>query len=157
MKIRAATRSDLEDLVRLNDQIQWQHANQYPHEFKYPADKEKVAEFFERLIDSDSNTVVVVCDKDQPIAYLYCELQRIPQNTFKFAKSRYYIHHILIDETVRRTGIASALFEWVEEQARGRGVSEIALDTWMLNKEAHEFFERKGFHLTQLLFSKALK
>ncbi len=33
MAIRLATTADLADLVRPNDQIQRQHAEQYPHEF----------------------------------------------------------------------------------------------------------------------------
>ena len=152
--IRLAKHSDLDDLIRLNDQIQRQHAEQYPEEFRYPADPNGVRDFFVSLLDSENNTVIVACESDRTVAYLYYELHEIPQNTFKFAKSRYYIHHVLVDESVRRSGTASALFEWVEKDARDNGVPQIALDTWMLNEDAHKFFERKGFQLTQLLFSK---
>ncbi|MEZ5551016.1 MAG: GNAT family N-acetyltransferase [Pseudomonadales bacterium] len=156
MNIRIATVTDLNDLVRLNDQIQRQHAEQYPEEFKYPANSKEVAKFFATLIESDTDTVLVASNETGVYAYLYYEIQRIPENTFKYAKSRYYIHHVLVDSSVRRSGTASALFAKVEGRARPEGIAHIALDTWMLNKEAHDFFEWKGFTVTQLLFSKML-
>ena len=156
MDIRIATASDLDDLVRLNDQIQLQHAQQYPEEFKYPADQIEVRAFFESLIKSDTNTVLVATSENVVYAYLYYETHRIPENTFKFAKDRFYIHHILVDVSVRRSGTATALFKTVEEHARSEGIGNITLDTWMLNKDAHVYFEQIGFEVTQLLFSKSV-
>jgi len=157
MIIRPATNSDIDDLVLLNDQIQRLHAEQYPDEFRYPVDRGEIRDFFEGLLSSDNNTVIVACDESRTIGYLYYEIHSIPQNTFKLAKVRYYIHHVLVDENTRRLGTASALFDWVESDARENGVSQIVLDTWMKNSDAHEFFKRKGYELTQLLFSKPVE
>lgn len=156
MNIRIATNADLVDLARLNDQIQRQHAGQYPDVFKYPANSEKVKEFFARLIEDDANVVLVASDETGVYAYLYYEIQRTPENIFKYSKSRYYIHQVLVDSSVRRSGTASALFEDVEMRARSEGIVHIGLDTWMLNKNAHNFFEREGFMVDRLVFSKTL-
>lgn len=157
MNIRRAIDSDLDDLVLLNDQIQRLHAEQYPDEFRYPTDPGDVRDFFIGLLNSEHNIVVVACEENRTVGYLYYEVHRIPQDTFKFAIIRYYIHHVLVDEYARRLGTASALFDWVEKEARDDGVSQIALDTWMRNADAHKFFKRKGYQLTQLLFSKPLE
>ena len=156
MAIRLATTADLGDLVRLNDQIQLQHAEQYRHEFKYPTDAGGVSNFFCDLVSSDTDVVIVACDENSIYAYLWYEIHRIPENAFKYAKTRYYIQHVLVDSAIRRLGTASALFQWVENEAKINGVMQIALDSWSLNKHAHEFFERQGFEKTQLLFSKKL-
>lgn len=156
MAIRLATTADLADLVRLNDQIQLQHAEQYPHEFKYPADAEGVSNFFADLISGDTDVVIVAFDENGLYAYLWYAIHRIPENAFRYAKSRYYIQHVLVDTAIRRLGTASALFQWVENEAKTNGVTQIALDSWSLNKHAHEFFERQGFEKEQLVFSKKL-
>ena len=156
MTIRLATTADLNDLVRLNDQIQHQHAEQYPEEFKYPANADEVSNFFDELISSETDIVLVAFDETSIFAYLWYAIQQIPENRFKYAKARYYIQQVLVDSAIRRLGTASTLFEWVENEAKNNGVTQIALDTWSLNKHAHDFFERQGFEKTQLLFTKKL-
>jgi len=108
MVVRTALNSDLAELVRLNNQIQQQHAILYPDEFKYPTVSADIRNYFKTLINSDQNTVLVVESDDAVQAYLYYELQQKPENAFKFGYKRFYIHHIVVDASFRRSGIGSS-------------------------------------------------
>ena len=81
----------------------------------------------------------------------------IVDNTFKLASTSYYINHVLVDESYRRKGIASDLFDWVAQKAAESGVTQIGLDTRVLNESAQRFFERKGFQLSRLVYSRRLE
>ena len=156
MSIRPATTNDLPDLVRLNDQIQLQHVEQYPSEFKYPVEPHLVSEFFAMLVSSTSNEVIVAFDDENVLGYLWYETQEKAESPFKHAKLRFYIHHVCVDSRVRRGGVASALFDRVEQEARIASIAEIALDTWSMNKEGQDFFARQGFERIRLIYSKKL-
>jgi len=157
VSIRLANKGDLGDIVKLNDQIQLQHTRQYPDNFKYPLDSVKVSRYFESLIDSEENVVIVATDNQSVIGYLYYEKRLHSGNIFTQGKSRFFIHHVLVDQGCRRLGTATSLFKWVEGAAREEGMSEIALDTMMLNHVAQLFFKQCGYNMSQIRFTKSLK
>ena len=156
MAVRSALVSDLDELARLNDQIQHQHAILYPDEFKYPIDSVDVKIYFKSIIGSDENTVLVAESNDAVQAYLYYETQQRPENTFKFGFRRFYIHHVVVDAPYRRSGIATELFQAVEKRARLQGIRVIGLDSWALNTDAHVYFEQRGLDVCRLVYSKTL-
>ena len=153
--VRLAVKDDLPDLVRLNEQIQFQHAEQYPSEFKYPTKYEEISNFFEELIDIQSTVLIIANVEDQIIGYLYYEIHNVNENPFKFGKKRCYIHHILVDHTYRRAGVGSSLIAWVEDAANTENASEIVLDTMELNHVAHRYFEQSGFRISQFKYTKS--
>lgn len=154
MNIRNAINADLPELLRLNDQAQKQHAEQYPEKFKYPANAEEVKEFLKGLIGSDSNEIMVIFSEKRLIGYLWYEIQEKPENAFKNSLKRFYIHHVCVDENSRRCGAATTLFEWTITKAQSVSIDEIGLDTWLLNKEAQSFFEHQGFEQEKIIYSK---
>lgn len=157
MNIRNATDADLPEILRLNDQVQKQHADQYPGKFKYPTVTQEMEEFFGRILDSDSNKIIVILKEHKLIGYLWYEIQEKPENAFKNGLKRFYIHHVGVDKESRRSGAATSLFEWVVAKAQAASIDEIGLDTWLLNKEAQSFFEHQGFKREKIIYSKNIK
>ncbi len=156
MDIRNFTIQDMPDLIRLNNQVQQQHAKQYPEKFKCSTDPDKVSEFFKKLINCNSNKILVVSKQQTLLGYLWYEIQDKPENTFTYSIKRIYIHHVSVDRTVRRSGIATKLFNRVIQQAKLVDAIEVGLDTWNLNKDAQSFFEKQGFDAERVVYSKKL-
>lgn len=157
MNIRTATDTDLPELLRLNDQVQKQHADQYPEKFKYPTVSQEIEDFYRGLLNSDSNQIVVILKAQKLVGYLWYERQEKPENAFKNSLRRFYIHHIGVDKDSRRSGAATALFEWIITKAQSESIDEIGLDTWFLNEEAQRFFEHQGFEREKIIYSKKVK
>lgn len=154
--IRKASNPDIEALVRLNDQIQRQHAEQYPDEFKYPIVSAQSRIFFQRALDSKDQHLMVADVDGLVMAYLWFERQVRPESDIRPAKTRFYVQHICVDADHQRSGIATALFQWLEERAQANNISEIALDTWALNESGQAFFAARGFAPSRLMLSKKL-
>lgn len=153
-KIRDATTLDLPRITDLNEQIQRQHAAALPNDFLYPADRKGVSDFFEKLLNDESQKIILATSGEKTVAYLWYEIQRSHPALFTQSKDRLFVHHIFVCSTFRRQGAAKLLFEHVQAAAISDGHNEIALDTWAVNNEAQAFFESQGFEVYRLLFRK---
>jgi len=153
-KIRDATALDLPRIIDLSEQIQRQHAAALPNDFLYPADRKDVSDFFEKLLNDESQNILLATSEDKAIAYLWYEIQRSHPTLFTQSKNRLFVHHIFVCSTFRRQGAAKQLFEHVQAAAISGGVNEIALDTWAVNNDAQAFFASLGFEVYRLLFRK---
>ena len=153
-KIRIATTLDLPRIVDLNEQIQRQHAAAYPSDFLYPTDRKDVSDFFEKLLNDESQNILVATSGDETVAYLWYEIQRPRPTLFTQSKNRLFVHHIFVHSTYRRQGVAKLLFEHVQAAAISDGHNEIAVDTWAVNTDAQAFFASQGFEVYRLLFRK---
>ena len=156
VRIRDAGPSDLDALVGLNDQIQQQHAQQYPDQFVFPTVPADVRRFFETLIGQDDQRVLAADTGGPAIGYLWYEIRRKSASPFKPPGMRFHIHHVCVAQAARRTGVGAALFAQVEAQAAAAGAPEIVLDTWVQNDAGQAFFKSKGFAPRRIEFSKRL-
>ena len=66
------------------------------------------------------------------------------------------IETTIVDERMRRLGIASQLIKKCEEKARGVGCKVIELDSGMQRRGAHKFYEKSGYVERGYLFWKKL-
>ncbi|NLW56622.1 MAG: GNAT family N-acetyltransferase [Firmicutes bacterium] len=66
---------------------------------------------------------------------------------------------LVVEKNSRRMGIGRRLLEAVEEWAKAHGCSQVCLDSNIVRKEAHQFYQRVGYELskTQYTFRKELK
>jgi ribosomal protein S18 acetylase RimI-like enzyme len=144
-EIRAAGQSDLDALVRLNQDVQALHARLYPDDFKADPDPVDVRLFFAERLD-DPKSVIGLAEQDgRAVGYVWFDIQARPDTPFTFARRRLYICHIAVEPQARRRGIASALLGYVERRAAREGIDEIALDSWTANLDAQHFFGARGF------------
>jgi GNAT superfamily N-acetyltransferase len=67
-----------------------------------------------------------------------------------------YVHHIAVDDAHRRMGVGRLLLAAADEWARSRDLTEIRLDHWAFNDDAHEFFTGLGFEIDNVRMSRSV-
>ena len=55
------------------------------------------------------------------------------------------IHRMAIDPVFQRQGVATALFAFAEEKARGQGITAMRIDTYSLNDRMQALIRKRGF------------
>jgi ribosomal protein S18 acetylase RimI-like enzyme len=156
ISVRVASVADIDDIVRLNRDVQLLHAELEPAFFKSNFDNEKVASFFAAKLALSENHIRLADSSDGPNGYVWFEVQDRPETPLTLARKRIYIHHLSVQAGARRHGIASALLRQVEAEALIGGITAIALDTWAANESARSFFEARGFTAFNLSLGKQL-
>ena len=63
---------------------------------------------------------------------------------------------LVVQEDARGAGIGSALVEHIEKWATNNGARRLSVTSAMHRKEAHEFYEKRGYENTGLRFGKSL-
>jgi len=143
--VRVASAADIDDIIRLNRDVQLLHAELEPSFFKSNFDNEKVASFFAAKLALPENHIRLADGDDGPNGYVWFEVQDRPETPLTLARKRVYIHHLSVQAGARRHGIASALLRQVEAEELIGGITTITLDTWAANGPARRFFEACGF------------
>jgi len=146
----------IDELIRLNDFIQKQHAEGDPAQFRYPLDKEKVRRFFSRVLDADNNHIFLAIENKKAGGYVWFEKGMSFRSPFTFQKSQILVHHIFVHTDYRRCGIAKRFFDIIGEAAQAQNCEEIILNTYMKNIGAQAFFQSIGFESTKLSMKRVL-
>jgi ribosomal protein S18 acetylase RimI-like enzyme len=107
-------------------------------------DPSELESFFAGVLGS-SEHVVFVATASAPLGYAWAQDITRPRTVFTNAGRVAYINHVAVAPHARRTGVATALCRAVEDEARSRGINDVALDHWAFNREAAAFFEGAGF------------
>ena len=66
------------------------------------------------------------------------------------------IDELIVDDEYREKGVGSKLLDRIMEIAKALGCRAVVLDSAFHRKDAHRFYEQRGFTKTAYLFSKAL-
>jgi GNAT superfamily N-acetyltransferase len=69
---------------------------------------------------------------------------------------RLYVDDLVVDTVCRSRAIGKRLIDWLENEARARSCTVLALDSGTQRKEAHRFYFREGFLITSFCFRKDL-
>jgi GNAT superfamily N-acetyltransferase len=67
-----------------------------------------------------------------------------------------YVDEMVIDAAHRGRGIGTRILDHLASWARERGCNRIELDSAFHRKEAHAFYERRGFQSRAYLYSKLI-
>jgi ribosomal protein S18 acetylase RimI-like enzyme len=154
IQISPATISDIDDLTRLNRIVQDAHVQMHADIFRADWDVASVKEFWRVRLQDEASAVAIAMHKAIPVGYIWFEIQERITNQFTHGKRRIQIHHVSVDEEWRRHGIGSALFEYVEEQAKRLGIVDVTLDTWHANASAQAFFASREYVPIKLVLTK---
>jgi GNAT superfamily N-acetyltransferase len=139
LTIRDARPDDADAIARLLEEL------------GYPTAPEAIASRLERLrIVGDR---VVVADVDGRVAGL-AQLQVSP--TIALERPAAKIDALVVEESYRGQGIARALVEELESEARVRGCALLYLTSATRREDAHEFCRRVGLEETGMRFAKVL-
>lgn len=142
VEIREAVPSDFRKLLPLFQKLQ----------SGKKLDRKRAKAFFEEMVSSDRHFAWVAVSDGKIVGYMDVVF-RTYHFAFDFVAR---IETTIVDERMRRLGIASQLIKKCEEKARGVGCKVIELDSGMQRRGAHKFYEKSGYVERGYLFWKKL-
>jgi ribosomal protein S18 acetylase RimI-like enzyme len=154
--IRRATKADLPALGRLGALLLRTHYQFDPQRFMAPGDhpEEGYAWFLGTQLREDDVVVFVAEREASIVGYVYAGLE--PQSWKELREACGFIHDVVVDESGRRFGVATALMEAAINWLRKRGAPRVVLGTAQKNEGAQRLFERLGFRRTMIEMTREL-
>ena len=123
--IRRATRRDLPDLGRMGAQLMRVHYAFDPKRFLNPGRNPEsgYAHFLGTQLDAE-DAVVFVAERDgRPVGYVFVGIEPLSWKELRDVAG--FVHDIVVEETERRSGVATALMEAAAAWVRERGVPRL--------------------------------
>ena len=142
--VRRADREELERVNELRKMVNEIHVNGRPDVFR-PGFCDELRQHVYEKYDADNSDVLVVILDDAICGFAIVEYIERLQSPYNNARKFYHIEEFGVDESARRKGIASALIDFMKEDALRRGYKKIELDMWEFNDGALSFYENVGF------------
>jgi GNAT superfamily N-acetyltransferase len=142
--IRRATREDLSAFLHIHAQVHALHLERRPDQFK-ETDPAAVEARFQELLTSATAKVWLAELRGKVVGYAVEVQQQRAENTWSPIRRWCDIDQIGVDPLHRRQGVATALLQAVVDSAHAAGISEVELNSWAFNHEAHRAFESFGF------------
>ena len=127
--IRRATKADLPALGRLGALLLRTHYQFDPHRFMAPGShpEEGYAWFLGTQLREEDVVVLVAERESSIVGYVYAGLE--PQSWKELREACGFIHDVVVDESGRRSGVATALMEAaIDVAARARRSARDAVD-----------------------------
>lgn len=145
MNIRKFHDRDIDDVVRLSQQVHDQHVAAIRGRYKNPLDATEARDFFQEYLAAGDIYAWVAVVEDSAIGYLVAEFRTLPENPFRNAVRQFELTQIVVDGGKRGSGTGKALFKAFEKQAVNLEADELLVHTLDFNRTAHEFFRSCGF------------
>jgi ribosomal protein S18 acetylase RimI-like enzyme len=145
MNMRIATSQDSYLLSSLCVDVQRLHAEHHADLFKSPQSDDFALAFFDEMLGDASTTIFLAEEDGQALGYVLCKLTERPETIFTFAMRFLLVDQISVRPQARGRGVGSALLVSVDELARRLNLSQVQLNSWSFNTDAHAFFERNGY------------
>lgn len=148
--IRPAERQDLPSLGRLGALLLRTHHGFDARRFIPPGDEpESSYAWFLGTRLAEGTDVVLVAERDSRIVgYVYAGIE--PMSWKELRDEAGFIHDLVVDQSVRRTGVGAELLEHALGWLGGRGVARVMLWTAQRNDAAQSLFVRRGFRPTMI-------
>jgi ribosomal protein S18 acetylase RimI-like enzyme len=154
--IRVATESDIPALGRLGALLLETHYRFDEKRFMAPrADSAEGYAWFLRTQLKEKTVVVFVAERaDTIVGYVYAGLE--PASWKELREPAGFIHDVVVEDSSRRTGIASSLVEAAIQWLRNHGAPRVVLWTAENNPAAQRLFNRLGFRRTMIEMTREL-
>ncbi|HUU12152.1 MAG TPA: GNAT family N-acetyltransferase [Terriglobia bacterium] len=132
IRIRPANPDDAERIAALATQL------------GYPSTPAQVASRLERLLRDDEHAIFVAAQSALVVGWVHVFEKHLLES-----EPEAEIGGLVVDENHRRAGAGKLLMERAEEWARSRGLKSVYLRSNVIRKEAHAFYEKLGYHVSQ--------
>jgi ribosomal protein S18 acetylase RimI-like enzyme len=155
--IRLANNSDAPALGRLGAQLLETHYGFDTKRFMAPLpnSSEGYASFLRSQLKQDDAVVFVAERAGAIVGYVYAGLE--PTSWKELRDMAGFIHDVVVEESSRRLGIASALVDAAVEWLRAHGAPRVLLWTAEQNPAAQTLFRRLGFRRTMIEMTRELE
>jgi len=143
MEIHLANNHDIPGLIHLLKQVGEVHHQIRPDLFRSGARKYSEADLA-LLLQDPSRPILIAEEQGQVAGYCFCMFQEVRDSSVLCDRKTLYIDDLCLDENVRGSGIAKALYDKACEFAREEGCQAVTLNVWCGNDRAMAFYEKMG-------------
>lgn len=143
-KITISESRDAELLTRLNEPLQNHHVEMFPNEFK-PWDFDAFLPAMTELLNRESAFACVAMEGDIAVGYALGWTVIREESVFQFSRKTFYIDHVSVQPNYRKSGVAKAMLQFMEDYAKALNHDRLELNHWSVNDLASGAFEKLGF------------
>ena len=151
IEVRPAKRDELERVNELRRMVNEVHVQGRPDIFRSGFCEELERHVVEAFDDENSDVVVALADGGIA-GFATVQYIRRPESPYSLARDFYRVEEFGVDEACRRRGVATALVDYMKNDAREKGFGRIELDAWAFNEGALTFYENAGFKVYRWYF-----
>jgi GNAT superfamily N-acetyltransferase len=110
----------------------------------------------ERIIIDDGSAVFVVEVAGQPVGFAEVYIREDEPNPLRVGRRYAYLQSLMVGEEYRRQGMGTRLVEAVQLWAKGRGATEMRVETWEFGEGPLEFYEGVGYRTLRRMLVREL-
>ena len=156
MHICQAKNRHIPGMLRLLEQVGEVHHQIRPDIFRTGALKyDETA--LKALLLEENKPIFIGEDGGRVLGYCFCVLKDYRGSGVQTDRVELYIDDLCVEESARGQGIATALYRYVKEFAKGLGCSHIALNVWCGNVGAQRFYEKMGLTPRHIMMEQKLE
>ena len=141
--VRYAKREELESVNKIRKQVNEVHVKGRPDIFREDG-WQFIEPFVYTRFDEENSGVIVAAIEDEIVGFAVVQYIVRPESPFNKERKFFHIEEFGVDENYRRKGIATAIIDFVKEDAKKRSFKKIELDMWEFNDGALAFYESIG-------------
>lgn len=143
IEIRFAKEEELEQVNKIRMQVNELHVTGRPDYFRSDG-WDFIAPFVYTRFAEESSGIIVALDQTEVVGFATVQFMHTEKTPYKCARHFYHVEEFGVDENHRRQGIATALMEFMKQDAKKRGFRTLELDMWQFNESALQFYESVG-------------
>ena len=152
MEIRDMESKDHPEIDRLMKELHELHVKGRPDlytELEHPYSREEI----EKIV-SDPEIIAILAEEKSVVIGLCIGTLR--KKSGMVETKTMYIEDLIVDRNFRGKGIASQLYEEMEERGRNTGAKRLDLMVWEFNSDAKRFYEKQGMRPQRYIYEKEL-
>ena len=152
MEIRDMESKDYPEIDRLMKELHELHVKGRPDlytELKHPYSREE----FEKIVSEPE--IIAILAEEKSVVIGLC-IGTLRKKSGMVEMKTMYIEDLIVDRNFRGKGIASQLYEEMEERGRNTGAKRLDLMVWEFNSDAKRFYEKQGMRPQRYIYEKEL-
>lgn len=144
MIVRQAEASELPRINEIRRYVNDVHVKGRPDIFR-PGFNSELQQHLYDCFSKDNWRIFVAVLDGEICGFASVEYLDKPESPYNLARRMYHVEEFGVDPAYHRRGAASALVEYMKQDAKNRGYEKIELDMWEFNTGALAFYEAAGF------------
>lgn len=149
MRIRRASKKDIEGVNRLLSQVLEIHANIRPDIFISGTKKYTDIELAGVFANDETPVFVAVDDNENVLGHIFCVIKQPPFCTNMVPIKTLYIDDLCVSEECRGQKIGKMLYQYALAYAKEIGCYDVTLNVWEGNDRAKKFYESLGMFVKE--------
>ncbi len=145
MTIRNANLADKESISSLSDQINQDHFENMPKDFKAPDATDRDWDHWLARIHDGRRIFLVADDGEGVIGFIAGRVIESGKSSYLIPKMKLQIATIIVERKARGRGVGKTLVESALVAGRDLGATEVFLEVMAYNTGAQRFYESLGF------------